>query len=190
MAPISDGPAGLGIVVKAILGVFWFYVAYFSRFAVNLLVEPQINPIKHFPVVTVSHKIVLPTVGLFATAIQQLGISTGRARTLAAAIVTTIPGIFGFLAWELRANWKLYRANRPTTLKPIRVGSHGETLARLLRPGFHSGTLPKIFDHLRDAQLQGDRLGPAETASADRPKNTLLSSRMCRNPSSASSNAS
>jgi len=35
-------------------GFFWFYVAYITRFVINLLIEPQINPIKHFPVVTVS----------------------------------------------------------------------------------------------------------------------------------------
>jgi hypothetical protein len=146
------GQGGASLIAKASLGVVWFYIAYFSRFAVNLLVEPQINPIKHFPVVTVSHKIVLPTVGLFASALEQLGVRTVRARTLAAGIVTVIPGIFGFLAWELRANWKLYRANRPRTLRPVQIGSHGETLARLLRPGFHSGTVPKLFARLRRAQ--------------------------------------
>ncbi|MDB5289962.1 MAG: hypothetical protein JWL69_1203 [Phycisphaerales bacterium] len=139
-------------IVKAALGVAWFYVAYVTRFAVNLLVEPQINPIKHFPVVTVSHKIVLPTVGLFASGLETLGMHVGRARTMAGLIVTTIPGIFGFLAWELRSNWKLYRANRAPVLKPVQIGSHGETMARLLRPGFHSGTVPKIFAKLRAAQ--------------------------------------
>src|SRR5207302_7832460 len=124
------------------LGLAWFYVAYTTRFAINPLLEPQINPIKHFPVVTVSHKIVLPTVGVFASALETLGITKMRARTMAAGIVTVIPGIFGFLAWELRANWKLYRANRPPVLKPIAIGSHGESMARLLRPGFHSGTVP------------------------------------------------
>ena len=47
---------------------------------------------------------------------------------------TVIPGIFGFLAWELKENWKLYRANRPKTLRPVQVGSHGESLARLIAP--------------------------------------------------------
>ena len=35
-------------------GLLWFFVAYVLRFAVNVLIEPQINPIKHFPVVTVA----------------------------------------------------------------------------------------------------------------------------------------
>ena len=34
----------------------WFFVNYVIRFLVTLMIEPQINPIKHFPVVTVSHK--------------------------------------------------------------------------------------------------------------------------------------
>jgi hypothetical protein len=164
------GQPGISLALKAAMGVFWFYLAYFARFAVNLLVEPQINPIKHFPVVTVSHKIIFPTVGLIVQAIKQLGISTVRARTLAVCIVTTIPGVFGFLAWELRSNWKLYRANRAPMLKPIPIGSHGETMARLLRPGFHSGTVPKIFARLRRAQMNqtaGSAIPPAQTEARE-----------------------
>ena len=146
-----SGQSGSALVAKASLGAVWFFVAYFTRFAVNLLVEPQINPIKHFPVVTVSHKIVLPNAPLVVSGLETLGISTMRSRTMAAVIVTLIPGIFGFLAWELRANWKLYRANRPKVLKPVSIGSHGESMSRLLRPGFHSGTVPKIFARLRRA---------------------------------------
>ena len=47
--------------LKGIVGSIWSVVAYGIRFCVTLLVEPQINPIKHFPVVTVSHKILLPS---------------------------------------------------------------------------------------------------------------------------------
>ena len=42
------------------LGLVWVVVAYLVRIYVNLLIEPQVNPIKHFPVVTVSHKVILP----------------------------------------------------------------------------------------------------------------------------------
>ena len=42
------------------LGLVWGIVAYVVRIYLNLLVEPQINPIKHFPVVTVAAKIMLP----------------------------------------------------------------------------------------------------------------------------------
>lgn len=147
------------VVVKAILGVFWFFIAYFTRFVINLLVEPQINPIKHFPVVTVSHKMILPTTPYIAHALMQVkfagvGIEASRAWATAGLITLCTPGIFGFLAWEFRENWKLYKANRSKNLKPILIGSHGETLATFLRPGFHSGTIPKIFHRLRKAQIR------------------------------------
>ncbi|GBD37260.1 hypothetical protein HRbin36_02390 [bacterium HR36] len=60
-------------------------------------------------------------------------------------MIWAIPGVFGFLAWELKENWKLYRANRSCTLKPLRIGHHGETVRQLLRPGVHSGTLRKVY---------------------------------------------
>jgi hypothetical protein len=75
-----------------------------------------------------------------------------------AAAVTTVfflPGLFGFLVWELHSNWRLYAANRLAALGPIVVGSHGETVVRLLRPAFHSGTVPKRFARLRRALRAG-----------------------------------
>jgi hypothetical protein len=149
----SHGRWAIG--AKAVLGIFWFFIAYVTRFVVNLLIEPQINPIKHFPVVTVSHKIILPTAYPMARAFEKLGMEGVRAGTLAGTIVTCIPGIFGFLAWELKENWKLYRANRARVLEPVRVGSHGETFAQLLRPGFHSGTVPKLFARVRKSARRG-----------------------------------
>ena len=134
---------------KLVFGAAWFVFAYLFRFAWTLLVEPQINPIKHFPVVTVSHKILLPLIPPLA---KQFGLTK---RTMA-TIVFGIPGIFGFLAWELRENWKLYRANAPKGMRPIPVGSHGETVRGLLRPGFHSGTVPKAFAKLRRAVRAGN----------------------------------
>ena len=68
------------------------------------------------------------------------------------AVIWSIPGIFGFLVWELTANWRLYAANRRRQLAPVTIGSHGETMARLLKPGFHSGTLPKRYAKLRRAE--------------------------------------
>jgi hypothetical protein len=49
----------------------------------------------------------------------------------------------------LKENWRLYRANRPRFLRPVIIGHHGETLRRLIRPGFHSGTVPKLYAKLR-----------------------------------------
>jgi hypothetical protein len=132
----------------------WGVVAYCLRFCVNLLAEPQINPIKHFPVVTVSHKIILPTVPFMARGLRSLGLGEVQATTYATTTAFLIPGVFGFLAWELKENWRLYGANRSTILRPVRMGHRGETFSQLLRPGFHSGTVSKIFARLRRAALQ------------------------------------
>jgi hypothetical protein len=143
------------IVIKAGLGLVNFFVTYVIRFAVNLLIEPQVNPIKHFPVVTVSHKICLPMIPTLADILRNMGAQTPT--TTATGIVFGIPGIFGFMVWELKENWKLYRSNRPLVLKPIVIGSHGETMRRLLHPGFHSGTIPKLYQKLRRAERHGRR---------------------------------
>lgn len=150
-----SGQSKFSLVVKAVLGLVWFGVAYLARIYVNLLIEPQINPIKHFPVVTVSHKIILP-MSVFLTRILsaplQPFLGKFAADVVAGTNVLLLPGVFGFLVWELKANWRLYEANRAETLAPVVVGSHGETMARLLRPGLHSGTLPRIFARLRRAE--------------------------------------
>ena len=52
-------------VCKVILTPLWRVLSYVIRIFVNLLIEPQINPIKHFPVVTVSHKCILPFLPMF-----------------------------------------------------------------------------------------------------------------------------
>ena len=57
-----SGESVVTLAIKAVLGVVWSAVDFVVRFCVNLLIEPQVNPIKHFPVVTVSHKLLLPTV--------------------------------------------------------------------------------------------------------------------------------
>lgn len=138
------GESNLTLAAKAVLGAVWSIIHAVVRFAVTLLIEPQINPIKHFPVVTVSHKLLVFTIPYLASLLTPfLGRAWGG--TIATLIITGIPGVFGFLAWEFKENWKLYAANRPRKIRPAPVGSHGETLPRLLRPGFHSGTIPKIF---------------------------------------------
>ena len=142
------------VVVKLILGTVWSVIAYVIRFCVTLLIEPQVNPIKHFPVVTVSHKILLPyTFTLSRLLVDLMGPERGPVwgPTLAWTIILVLPGVFGFLVWELKGNWRLYRANRPGSLVPTPVGRHGETVLALMRPGIHSGTLPKLFARLRAA---------------------------------------
>jgi hypothetical protein len=135
-------------VAKACLGSAWFFVNYVIRFCVNLMVEPQVNPIKHFPVVTVSHKLLLlPLVELYKTLEGPLGAPI--AGMIWAFLQFLLPGIFGFLVWELKENWQLYAANRTPDLEPEIVGHHGETMVQLLRPGFRSGTIPKLYAKLR-----------------------------------------
>jgi hypothetical protein len=52
----------------------------------------------------------------------------------------------------MKENWRLYRANRAKSLRPVMIGYHGETMLQLLRPGFHSGTVPGLYAKLRRAE--------------------------------------
>jgi hypothetical protein len=156
-----SGEGRLSLVFKTVFGLLWFLVTYVIRFCVNLLIEPQINPIKHFPVVTVSHKLVMGLGVPFVSPLvsSALNIPLRRAAALTGAVGTAIPGIFGFLAWELRENWRLYAANRPRFLRPVLIGHHGETMRRLLQLGLHSGTVPRLWARLRRAERRAHRTG-------------------------------
>ena len=127
---------------RPVLGLIWGVVAYAARIYLNLLVEPQLNPIKHFPVVTVAAKILLP----FALSLTRivaapltpfLGELIGN--SIAATTVFFLPGVFGFLVWELRSNWKLYEANRPESLGPIVGGKPRRDGRPVPPPGFPLG---------------------------------------------------
>ncbi len=156
-----SGESNVTLAFKAVLGIVWTIIHGVIRFCVTLLIEPQANPIKHFPVVTVSHKLLLPLaytrhpatiaspLANILVSISPLSVET--ANWVMAMVVWGIPGIFGFLAWELKENWKLYAANRTPNLTPVQIGHHGETLVRLLCPGFHSGTIPRLFARRRRA---------------------------------------
>ncbi len=147
-----EGQSGNSLFWKAVLATIWFPIAYLIRFGFTLLLEPQINPVKHFPVVTVSHKLLLPLIPSAADA-------TGLSVESMAIIIGCIPGIFGFMVWEVVSNWKLYAANRKHGVEPAVLGHHGETMRGLLRPGFHSGTVPKTYRKIRQAIRQMDLTG-------------------------------
>lgn len=167
------GDSRLGLGFKAIGQAIWSVLSYLVRLVMNLLVEPQVNPIKHFPVVTVAHKVMLPFVLALAPVFMAppFALAADMAYGLVAAIQLLLPGVFGFLIWELKENWKLYEANRPKFLKPLPVGSHGETVVRLLRRGLHSGTIPNAYHQLRRAS---EKLDPLEQARArHKPRETL-----------------
>jgi hypothetical protein len=158
----KSGDSSILFGAKAALETVWTVFAYIVRFCVTLLIEPQINPIKHFPVVTVSHKLLLPLYpvlgGIFAVHMDK-----ELAYTTATLIIWCIPGVFGFLVWELKENWRLYAANRAKGLRPMIIGSHGEPMGRLIRPGLHSGTIPKLFAKLRRAERKARRTGNWKT---------------------------
>lgn len=149
--------------IKALLNPLWGVLSSIIHFYTTVLIEPQINPVKHFPVVTVSHKLMLPFLPQLSAALLlffQPLLPQIISLPLVTMTILLLPGLFGFLAWELRENWKLYAANHPRALQPARFGPAGETLDALLRPGFHSGALPKAFAALRSVII-------AESASQE-----------------------
>src|SRR5262249_54333571 len=74
------------------------------------------------------------------------------ANFLVAATFYLLPDAVAFLVWEMKENWGLYRANRSATVRPAAVGAHGETVRGLLAPGFHSGTIPRLYARIRLAE--------------------------------------
>jgi hypothetical protein len=167
------GEGRLTLAAKTVLGFVWFVVTYVVRLYVNVFIEPAVNPIKHFPAVTVAAKLLVPfwvpLLELLARPVLFLGRTL--AYTIAFLNLHALPGAAGFLVWELKENWRLYRSNRPRWLRPVVVGHHGETVLRLLRPGFHSGTLPKLYARLRRAERRAQRSG--EWRSARQLRETL-----------------
>ncbi len=148
-----EGQPRATIPFKAFLGFIWFFLAYVIRLYITLLIEPEINPLKHFPVVTVAHKICIPLLTEMLPWLNKLLSPLGPVigGTIAGTTVFLFPSIFGFLVWEFKENFRLYRENRARRLQPVPIGQHGETVGTLMRPGFHSGTLPKHFAKLRRA---------------------------------------
>ena len=161
-----SGQSRLTLAAKAVLAMAWAGVTYLIRIYINLLVEPQINPVKHFPTVTVAAKMILPKLKMFADHIASAVWFLGKVPSNAVAWTTVffLPGLAGFIVWELKENWRLFEANRPKTLRPVMIGHHGETLRRLVRPGFHSGTIPKLFAKLRRAEGKATRNGDHRSA--------------------------
>ncbi|MCB1919124.1 MAG: sulfite exporter TauE/SafE family protein [Candidatus Competibacteraceae bacterium] len=152
------------MVIKAAVGPVWRVCSYLIHFYAAVLVEPQVNPIKHVPVVLVADKLMMPFFPVMTMALLALlnpVLPVFISLPLATVTVFLSPGLFGFLGWELKENWKLYRANHPDRVQPACFGPQGETLYSLLRPGFHSGALPQAFADLRQViSLENDQQHP------------------------------
>jgi hypothetical protein len=172
------GDNRFSMVLRALLGLVWFPVSYITRLYLVVLIEPGINPLK-LPISILAAKFVYPILailGLFT--IQPLGsplvdklapvITQPGAWLLVIGTFWLLPDAVAFLFWEFKENWKLYRANRPRMLSPVSVGPRGETLLHLLRPGFHTGTLPKLYAQWRYAGRQAYETGAWRAARACR----------------------
>lgn len=149
----SASESRLTQITVGVFGLIWSSIFYFVRVLLVLCIEPTVNPIKHFPVVTVAGKFMVPVVGFLAPILME-SVGPWWTGLISTLLIGLVPGVAGFLVWELKENWRLYESNRPKTLGPIRIGDHGETFLQFLRPGFHSGTIPKQYAKYRKAQRQ------------------------------------
>lgn len=153
----KPGGSLAGLLGLAILSLFLSPLVYLLRFGFTVLLEPQVNPVKHFPVVSVGHKIMLllvPSVAQFVS--DRTGWAFDYCLLVVFTVIGLIPGFLGFMVWELKENWRLYRANMPAHLTPVPFGSHGETARGMLVPGFHSGTIPALFRRARHGTASTD----------------------------------
>ena len=144
------------VALRGILGLLWSPIAFFLRFYTVVLIEPGINPIK-FPISSVAAKFTYPIIIPLTPEIVHFFspfIGDVVSNLFFGTTIWLMPNLFGFLFWETKENWGLYRANRPQSLRPMAVGTHGETIPQLLKLGFHSGTIPKLFMKLRKAELE------------------------------------
>jgi hypothetical protein len=166
-----SGP--LAVAVRAVAGLLWMPFAFLIRFYTVVLIEPMLNPLK-LPLSILFAKFVYPLLLLAPWLLRPdpdsfLGYSSPLVGQLAAYLTEPgagllvmgtlwlLPDACTFLFWEMRENWRLYRANRPDALRPVPVGDHGETVRGLLHWGFHSGTVPRLYAKLRAAEREATR---------------------------------
>jgi hypothetical protein len=153
-----SGDSRISLAARAIGNVIWFPIAYVSRFAIFVLIEPWLNPLK-FPVVIVAATFQMVFETRLLGALDDPLSSVVGAVDIARVILVLLPGAVGFLFWEMKEGWRLYSANRAVLLGPALIGSHDETMVQLLRPGFYSGTLPKLYASLRWAERHAYKTG-------------------------------
>jgi len=167
-----QGDSRLSLLVRTLAGLLWYPVAWLARFYLVVLIEPGFHPLKA-PISILAAKFiypfVLPQMPELAKQLEP-GLGPVLAYVIASLMVLPtvwlLPDLFGFLFWEMKENWHMYRANREKLLRPVSVGPHGETVRQLLQPGFHSGTVPRLFARLREAERRAIRTGNWRTARA------------------------
>jgi hypothetical protein len=142
------------LTMRGIVGAVWSVISYVLHFYVVVLIEPGFNPIK-MPLSILFAKIVyplfLPGVGPLAW-MQPDPDASFLVKAFIWSTIWLLPDALTFLCWELKENWRLFAANRPATIEPVMVGSHGETMRQLLELRFHSGTVPRLYARLRAAE--------------------------------------
>ena len=163
----------LSVTLRVIAGLIWMPFAFLVRFYTVVLIEPMINPLK-LPLTLLCAKFVYPLLllspqilvrdpdsplGYGSPLVALLSPYLGEAVAFLLVMGTLwlLPDALTYLVWEMRENWRLFRANRPTALKPVAVGPHGETVKGLLHRGFHSGTQPRLYARLRAAEREAAR---------------------------------
>lgn len=148
------GDSRLSLILSTVLGTIWFPVSYLARFFIVVMIEPGFNPAKA-PVSYLAAKVLVPFWPVLTGGAQSLlrpFMWEWLAVALSVSTVWLLPDAFGFLFWETQENWNLFRANRRKTLVPVAIGPSGETVKALLQPGFHSGTIPRLYARLRAAE--------------------------------------
>ncbi len=175
------GDSRLSLAIRTVFSTLWFPIGFLARFFMVVLIEPMVNPLK-LPICIIAGKIMYPlmlggvspdftqllegnfdqllaSLSWYIAAVENVLIFRPLATTFVVVTAFLLPNLFGFLFWEIKENWSLYRANRSKALVPVRIGHHGETLRGLLQPGFHSGTIPKLLDKLRTAERHAHSSG-------------------------------
>jgi hypothetical protein len=160
------GDSDFSLLVRTLVTLLWSPIAFLARFYLVVLIEPGFNPVKA-PLSILAAKFVYPVIyplaaQLFASWREPLGLLL--AWLLVWPTYWLLPDVFGFFAWEIKENWRLYRANRLPALRPVAVGPAGETVPRLLQPGFHSGTVPNLYARLRAAEREALQTGNWQAA--------------------------
>jgi hypothetical protein len=157
---------------RLLAGVVWFPIGYLIRFYIVVLVEPMLNPLK-LPVSMIAGKLMSPFIWVlwfpwFLMVLPPLPLGSLLLWLVVAPTLFFLPDAFGYLFWELKENWGLYKANQSPVIRPVVVGSHGETMVMLLEPGLHSGTIPRLFARWRRAERKAVRTGNWRLARAYR----------------------